>query len=139
MHYTRHRNGSPPMDAPRRRLKGEAVWSEWRLSSDGYVVRSKQYREGGRLIRLHQSEHRVVWEEIHGPLLPGQNIHHKNGVRHDNRPENLELWDTTQPKGQRVEDKLAFAREMFERYAEFGETWVQDKSREIRAVEGNTQ
>lgn len=40
------------------------------------------------------------------PLLPQETVHHKNGQRADNRPENLELWDTRNPKGQRVEDKI---------------------------------
>ena len=29
---------------------------------------------------------------------------------------NLELWSTAQPKGQRVEDKVAFARHLLLRY-----------------------
>ncbi|MEU3455587.1 HNH endonuclease [Micromonospora sp. NPDC006766] len=49
-------------------------------------------------------------------LLPEENVHHLNGVRHDNRPENLELWTKKQPPGQRVEDKVAFAREMLALY-----------------------
>lgn len=35
------------------------------------------------------SEHRVVWEQVHGELPAGQHIHHINGIRGDNRPENL--------------------------------------------------
>jgi HNH endonuclease len=72
---------------------------------------------GVRVGKKYAFEHRVVWEREHGPLLPGQNIHHRNGDRADNRLENLEIWDTSQPAGQRPEDKVAFAVEMLRRYS----------------------
>ena len=62
-------------------------------------------------------EHRVVMEEMIGRyLLPHENVHHKNGNRQDNRPDNLELWIKKQPQGQRVEDLVTFAKEILELY-----------------------
>ena len=54
-------------------------------------------------------EHIVVMEEMIGrELLPGERVHHRNGVRSDNRPSNLELWDSNHCPGQRHTERIAF-------------------------------
>jgi hypothetical protein len=88
------------------RAKGEG-----NINTRGYHMRMINGR--------NMLEHRRVMEQQLGrPLRPGENVHHKNGVRLDNRPENLELWleRGAQPKGARVTDLLAWAEEIVARY-----------------------
>ncbi len=70
-------------------------------------------------------QHRQVMEQVIGRvLLESEQVHHRNGVRNDNRPENLELWTKSQPAGQRVVDLLAWAREIEALYGDLNAAGV---------------
>jgi hypothetical protein len=72
------------------------------LDRHGYVI-----LPGGSKGAYRPPQHRAVMEEVIGrPLLDGETVHHKNGNRQDNRPENLELWSSRHGKGQRVDDRV---------------------------------
>jgi len=109
--------GGREMGAPLRKTDSDG-WGSWYVEkSSGYVQRAR--RGVGRKSHERQYQHRVVMaEHIGRPLTREETVHHVNGDRSDNRLENLELWSSSQPAGQRVADKVAWAREILSRYGE---------------------
>lgn len=85
-------------------MKQQGV-SLWHLNADGYMQSGTRY------------QHREIMERAIGrPLNSGETVHHKNGVRHDNRLENLELWERGHPPGQRVDDMVEWAHWVLQTY-----------------------
>lgn len=114
--HRNRQNGGKPLEAP---IQGEgsdpldpSTWG--RAVKRGYVI--LRCSRGG--VNRQIAEHRYVMQRSLGrELRADEEVHHINGVRDDNRIENLELWSTSQPKGQRVEDKTAWAIEWLQAYA----------------------
>ena len=88
-----------------RRFSEKEVWNSGKFTVDdnGFV-----WRQGARAekklplgylqvrvmvnnVRYCTGAHRLVWHALNGPIPKGLVVNHKNGIKDDNRPENLEV------------------------------------------------
>lgn len=110
-YYKWKNNGDPYFVQPK-------ATSKKVMDKSGYIELTNMHDYPGTKKNGRIFEHRYVMSEHLGrPLLPNENVHHKNGIRDDNSLENLELWTKSQPSGQRVEDKLEWAIDFIKLYA----------------------
>lgn len=99
---------------------------ELEIDSQGRIWRlMRRFANGARLCPRHRAErgnpnylqvstmidgvvinayaHRLVWVSIHGPIPAGLTINHRNGIKSDNRPENLELATASEQMRHRLD------------------------------------
>ena len=87
--------------------------SGWRTPSSRVLPCPGRWRDsnhGRRLRKTARQRHgfslRGLWKSL-GSCR--HSLHHRNGIRDDHRPENLELWTRPQPSGIRVSDAIEWA------------------------------
>lgn len=103
--------GIDPNEPPRKAWPGSGY-----LTKQGYMTYKRKGHPCADKNGRCQEHHLVMYEHLGRPLKDGEEVHHKNGIRNDNRIENLELWSKSHPPGQRVEDKLKWCIEFLTQY-----------------------
>jgi transposase-like protein len=106
---------------PRRSGENHHSWQGGRIVRDDGYVRVRVTDDNRHLTDVTRSgyvlEHRLVMARKLGrPLLPSERPHHKNLIRDDNDPGNLELWLTSQPQGARVADLIEWSLGLLDQY-----------------------
>lgn len=122
---------------PFKELKGfkHYNWNGGKKTSKGYIfVHLPEHPNA--VAGKYVLEHRLVMEKELGRYLrPNETVHHKNGIKDDNRPENLELWNGAHPYGVRFEDVFSPMKKIVQ-YLNTCENIPQDIQDTIQSLKG---
>lgn len=138
LHWRRWKRHGDPLFHHFERLAAERTRLDWRSLEDVAKIPWSTHDQSGYVRGVWPehpnaknssqiAEHTAVMAAVLGrPLRDGETVHHINGVRYDNRPENLELWLTSHRSGQRVTDLIADAHALLERYRDDLQLWPEN-------------
>ncbi len=109
MQSNRRQKGTD-INAPKRESKG------WWKTPEGYILIYNATHPNSNVNGCIFQHIFVMSEHLKRPIKKGESIHHINGVRDDNRLENLEIWHRSHPPGQRLNEKIEWAKNFLEEY-----------------------
>ncbi len=99
-----------PVNGPKKHVKGSGY-----ITTNGYKVISKKHVNSSKRGQILEHVY-IMSNHLKRPIFEKETVHHKNGIRNDNRIENLELWSSSHPPGQRVSDKIEWCKQFLEQY-----------------------
>ena len=85
------------------------IYSRYLDKQSGYM----RLRVNKRLVKEHVF---VMETKLRRRLVPPETVHHKNTIRHDNRPENLELKSSAHGRGGSVAEIFDWCKEFIRQY-----------------------
>lgn len=92
------------------------MWKGGRRKSKGYILLWEPTHPNANCSGYVLEHVKVMSSYIRRPLCKGETVHHRNGIKDDNRLVNLEIWLTNHPTGQRIQDLVSFAKEILKKY-----------------------
>lgn len=94
-----------PVKAPRVRSR----YGDGYINKAGYRIVYKDHPNANPKTKCILEHIYIMSTFLGRPMKKGETVHHKNGIRSDNRLENLELWTSRHPSGVNYEHKIKSA------------------------------